>query len=278
MPHRPPSRGPPRRQRRRPAAMVVHALAGYPADGAGWPPRPGIRSTVVEDAAHALGATGAGGRSAPSPARLLQLLRHQEPADRRGRHGHHRRRRPRRRWIRRARLHGMSARRLAPLPPGRHWRYDVEEAGLKANLTDLQAAIGRAQLRQLPAGRHAGARARGAVRRAARRPPRRRRLHRPAPDGPARLAPVRGPGRRGPPRRVSRAGWPRADRRRRCTSSPCTTCATSGTPSRPAEGCTGRTGSSSRLLSLPLYPRLRDDQVDATCEHRRTPLDGLRTE
>lgn len=31
--------------------------------------------------------------------------------------------------------------------PGGGWRYDVEAEGLKANLTDVQAAIGRAQLR-----------------------------------------------------------------------------------------------------------------------------------
>jgi dTDP-4-amino-4,6-dideoxygalactose transaminase len=35
--------------------------------------------------------------------------------------------------------------------PGAGWRYDVAEAGLKANLTDVQAAIGRAQLARLPA-------------------------------------------------------------------------------------------------------------------------------
>ena len=30
--------------------------------------------------------------------------------------------------------------------PGGGWRYDVAEPGLKANITDVQAAIGRAQL------------------------------------------------------------------------------------------------------------------------------------
>ena len=34
--------------------------------------------------------------------------------------------------------------------PGGSWRYTVDEAGLKANLTDLQSAIGSAQLRHLP--------------------------------------------------------------------------------------------------------------------------------
>ncbi len=53
-------------------------------------------------------------------------------------------------WMRRARLHGMSADAWRRYLPGGGWRYDVEEAGLKANLTDLQAAIGRAQLRAFP--------------------------------------------------------------------------------------------------------------------------------
>ena len=34
--------------------------------------------------------------------------------------------------------------------PGGSWRYEVAEIGYKANLTDLQAAIGRAQLAALP--------------------------------------------------------------------------------------------------------------------------------
>jgi dTDP-4-amino-4,6-dideoxygalactose transaminase len=34
--------------------------------------------------------------------------------------------------------------------PGGSWRYDVAEAGLKANMTDIQAAMGRAQLTHLP--------------------------------------------------------------------------------------------------------------------------------
>jgi perosamine synthetase len=35
--------------------------------------------------------------------------------------------------------------------PGASWRYDVADDGLKANLTDVQAAIGRAQLRRFDA-------------------------------------------------------------------------------------------------------------------------------
>ena len=40
---------------------------------------------------------------------------------------------------------------LAAVPPGGSWRYDVAEPGLKANITDIQAAIGLAQLACLPA-------------------------------------------------------------------------------------------------------------------------------
>jgi perosamine synthetase len=52
-------------------------------------------------------------------------------------------------WVRRARLHGMSSDAWRRYLPGGSWRYSVREAGLKANLSDVQAAIGRAQLRHL---------------------------------------------------------------------------------------------------------------------------------
>jgi dTDP-4-amino-4,6-dideoxygalactose transaminase len=54
-------------------------------------------------------------------------------------------------WLRRMRLHGMSKDAWRRYLPGGSWRYDVPEVGYKANLTDLQAAIGREQLRALPA-------------------------------------------------------------------------------------------------------------------------------
>jgi dTDP-4-amino-4,6-dideoxygalactose transaminase len=50
----------------------------------------------------------------------------------------------------RARLHGMNRDAWARYLPGANWRYSVDVGGLKANMTDVQAAIGRAQLRQLP--------------------------------------------------------------------------------------------------------------------------------
>jgi dTDP-4-amino-4,6-dideoxygalactose transaminase len=52
-------------------------------------------------------------------------------------------------WLRQARLHGMSRDSWRRYLPGGSWRYTVEDVGLKANLSDLQAAIGRGQLRRL---------------------------------------------------------------------------------------------------------------------------------
>jgi perosamine synthetase len=53
-------------------------------------------------------------------------------------------------YVRRCRLHGMSRDAWKRYVPGSGWRYTVETAGLKANMTDVQAAIGRAQLRHFP--------------------------------------------------------------------------------------------------------------------------------
>jgi perosamine synthetase len=52
-------------------------------------------------------------------------------------------------FVRQARLHGMSRDAWMRYLPGAAWRYAVDVDGLKANMTDLQAAIGRAQLRHL---------------------------------------------------------------------------------------------------------------------------------
>jgi dTDP-4-amino-4,6-dideoxygalactose transaminase len=53
-------------------------------------------------------------------------------------------------FVRRCRLHGMSRDAWKRYLPGNSWRYSVEDVGLKANMTDLQAAIGLAQLPELP--------------------------------------------------------------------------------------------------------------------------------
>jgi dTDP-4-amino-4,6-dideoxygalactose transaminase len=54
-------------------------------------------------------------------------------------------------FARRARLHGMNRDAWARYLPGSSWRYSVEVDGVKANMTDVQAVIGRAQLRHFAA-------------------------------------------------------------------------------------------------------------------------------
>jgi dTDP-4-amino-4,6-dideoxygalactose transaminase len=49
-------------------------------------------------------------------------------------------------YARQVRLHGMSRDAWKRYLPGSSWRYQVDVAGIKANMTDVQAAIGRAQL------------------------------------------------------------------------------------------------------------------------------------
>jgi len=131
-------------------AMVVVHYAGNPAavrqlaEAAGLP-----LSRVVEDAAHALG-TWAGSeqvgsisgatcfsfyatKNLPIGEGGMITTADADLAD----------------YYRQARLHGMSSDAWKRYLPGGSWRYSVEVPGLKANLTDLQAAIGRAQLRRL---------------------------------------------------------------------------------------------------------------------------------
>ncbi|WP_234390458.1 DegT/DnrJ/EryC1/StrS family aminotransferase [Streptomyces sp. MMG1533] len=133
-----------------PQAMMVLHYAGAPAPVAELAQAARLPLTrVVEDAAHALG-TSVGDRPVGSlsaatcfsfyatknlPIGEGGMVTTDDPelAER----------------IRRARLHGMSADAWRRNLPGGHWRYTVEEAGLKANMTDVQAAIGRAQLRHL---------------------------------------------------------------------------------------------------------------------------------
>jgi len=54
-------------------------------------------------------------------------------------------------FVRQGRLHGMSRDAWKRYAPGTPWRYDIVQPGLKANMTDIQAAIGRAQLRSFDA-------------------------------------------------------------------------------------------------------------------------------
>jgi dTDP-4-amino-4,6-dideoxygalactose transaminase len=136
----------------RPAAMIVQHMAGHPADVAELADAAGLAAgRVVEDAAHGLGAqlhgTPVGGRAHAACFSFYATKNlpigeggaiatdDDELAD----------------IARSARLHGMSRDAWRRYLPGASWRYDVAELGLKANLTDVQAAIGRAQLAHLPA-------------------------------------------------------------------------------------------------------------------------------
>jgi dTDP-4-amino-4,6-dideoxygalactose transaminase len=134
------------------AAMVIQHMAGYPVNGAELAEAAGIpNENVVEDAAHGLGATIAG-RLVGSFSRAVCFSFYAtknlpigeggaitttdgDLAER---------------W-RRMRLHGMSGDAWRRYHRSGTWRYTVEEAGMKANFTDLQAAIGREQLRRLDA-------------------------------------------------------------------------------------------------------------------------------
>ncbi|MEU9021931.1 DegT/DnrJ/EryC1/StrS aminotransferase family protein [Actinomadura sp. NPDC048394] len=135
----------------RPAAMIVQNQGGYPVDVAALAEAAGLdRTRVVEDAAHGPGAArggkpvgaesfaacfsfyatknmpiGEGGAIATSDEGLQEK-------------------------VRAMRLHGMSKDSWKRYLPGGSWRYDVKQVGLKANMTDVQASIGRAQLAALP--------------------------------------------------------------------------------------------------------------------------------
>jgi perosamine synthetase len=130
--------------------MVIQHMAGYPVDGEELSAAAGISpSNIVEDAAHGLGATvrgtlvGAGVRAACFSFYATKNLpigeggaittNDGELADR----------------LRRMRLHGMSGDAWRRYQPGASWRYTVTEPGMKANFTDIQGAIGRAQLHYL---------------------------------------------------------------------------------------------------------------------------------
>jgi dTDP-4-amino-4,6-dideoxygalactose transaminase len=127
-------------------------MGGHPADVAELAEAAGLaRSAVIEDAAHGLAARGREGPvGATSQAACFSFYATKNLpigeggavatcdaalADQ----------------VRSARLHGMSKDAWRRYLPGGSWRYDVTEPGMKANITDMQAAIGRAQLRRLPA-------------------------------------------------------------------------------------------------------------------------------
>jgi dTDP-4-amino-4,6-dideoxygalactose transaminase len=134
------------------AAMVACDLGGYPVDYAGLARAAGLAfNRMVVDAAH-----GPGGRvgraevaTAPFASCLSFYATKNLPIGEGGAVATHDPELAD--WLRRARLHGMSRDAWRRYLPGGSFRYDVPEIGFKANLTDLQAAIGREQLRALPA-------------------------------------------------------------------------------------------------------------------------------
>ena len=137
----------------RPSAMVVMHYGGAPADVAALADAAGLPlDLVVEDAAHALWTRAPGGRdigtvsgatcfsfyatkNLPLGEGGMVTTENDLIAS----------------YLRRARLHGMSKDAWRRYLPGGTWRYDIEVAGIKANMTDVTAAMGRAQLRHLPA-------------------------------------------------------------------------------------------------------------------------------
>jgi dTDP-4-amino-4,6-dideoxygalactose transaminase len=139
-------------RRHHPAAMVIQHMAGYPvsvrtmADAAGLPV-----DRVVEDAAHGLGAEIDGqpvGTLESSTCFSFYATKNLPigeggaittmDADRVDR-------------LRVLRQHGMNRDAWRRYDAGSDWRYGVEHEGLKANFTDLQAAIGLGQLPHLAA-------------------------------------------------------------------------------------------------------------------------------
>lgn len=136
----------------RPAAMVVQHMAGFPAPVEELADAAGLSTArVVQDVAHGLGAeyqdgtaVGGGGRASclsfyatknlPIGEGGAIVTDDDELAD----------------LVSVTRLHGMSRDAWTRYLPGGARRYTVQESGLKANLTDVQAAIGSAQLTQLP--------------------------------------------------------------------------------------------------------------------------------
>lgn len=129
-----------------PRAMVVQHMGGYPvpvralAEAAGLPTR-----AIIEDAAHGLGSSGVGTESGAACLSFYAtknlpigeggaiVTSDVELAGR----------------LAEMRQHGMSRDAWRRYRPGGGWRYSVDVDGMKANFTDVQAAIGRAQLAYL---------------------------------------------------------------------------------------------------------------------------------
>jgi dTDP-4-amino-4,6-dideoxygalactose transaminase len=132
-----------------PAARLVVHLGGDPADVEALAAAAGLpMDRVVQDAAHAIGTSRHGEPIGSGTAACFSfyatknlpigeggMITTDDP--------------DRAAWLRQARLHGMSQDAWNRGLPGGSWRYNVHEHGLKANLSDLMAAIGIGQLAHL---------------------------------------------------------------------------------------------------------------------------------
>jgi perosamine synthetase len=133
--------------RHRPAAMVVQHMAGYPAPVQALAAAAGLPlSRIVEDAAHGLGSS-VDGRQVGSISAATCFSFYATKNLPIGEGGAVTTADPQiAAFVRRARLHGMSKDAWARYLPGGSWEYGVETDGIKANMSDIQAAIGRGQL------------------------------------------------------------------------------------------------------------------------------------
>jgi len=263
-----------------PEAMMVVHWAGDPADVPALASAAGVPlDRVVEDAAHALGTelhhqpVGAGSTACFSfyatknlPLGEGGMITTSDPG--------------RAAWLRKARLHGMSADAWRRYLPGGGWRYDVAEAGLKANMTDLAAAIGRAQLRHLADWQQRRAEIAQRYDERLACLPDVRLPHRPDP----------GVGRHAwhlyPIRILPTATITRDDLMERLAHHGIGTSVHfipvhhlgyfSAAAVRPPNGLPGADMLFPQLLSLPMYPRLTDKQVDVVCDAVAHQLDAAR--
>ena len=172
-------------------------------------------------------------------------------------------------WLRKARLHGMTADAWRRYLPGGSWRYNVADAGLKANMTDVQAAMGRAQLAHLPSWQRRRAQIAARYDDQLAGVPGIRLPHRPDPaDGTHawHLYPIR----------VRFDGEIDRDEVVAALSERAVGTSVHFIPVHrlayfsqaaliPSIGLPGADTLFEQLLSLPIYPRLTDDQVDAVC-------------
>ncbi len=261
----------------RPAAMMVVHLAGDPVDVAALAEAAGLTlDHVVEDAAHALGSSWQGRRVGSGSTVCFSFYATKnlpcgeggmvttDDADRAA-------------WLRRARLHGMSADAWRRYLPGGGWRYDVAELGLKANMTDLTAALGRGQLRHLDAWQLRRAEIARHYDRQLASLPGLALPHRPDTDEgthawhlyPVRILPTSTTTRDDLMEKLADRGIG--------TSVHFIPVHHLGyyavAAETPSSGLAGADTAARQLMSLPMYPRLTDDQVDRVCDAIATHLD-----